>query len=467
MQKKIIIVLLSLLLLLTGCSRLVEMRTLATEPEPVVVNRDIKAQAGDKQQSESREETAEAAAEVLPSKPERVPVQVKGIYVSAYVAGETKMMEDLLAEIEKTEINTLVIDLKDDLGRVVCKMDSPQVKELDAVKIYVSDMEGLLEKLKAHNIYTIARIPAFRDGWLGEQKPEWCVQYADGSVFRDRDNNAWVNPYKQEAWDYLVEIGTEAKRLGFDEVQFDYVRFCTEQGMQNVVFNEADVRGRSRTEIICEFMAYAYGRLKAEGLFVSADVFGAIIGSGINADSVGQVYGELARHLDYISPMIYPSHYAEGNYGIDYPDMHPYATITAALAASRKELYYAASESGHIAAVRPWLQDFTATWLPHHITYTGAQVREQIQATYDAGYDEWLLWDASCKYEWDGLLTPEEAAQEAARIEASRAALPEPTYEPEPAPPAETAPVVTAPAVTVPVITAPAGTAPVVTAPAE
>jgi len=466
-MKNIIIVSLSLLLLLlTGCSRLVEMRTLATEPEPVVVNRDVKVRPGNSQQSESEsgEETTEAAAGVIPPEPERIPVQVKGIYVSAYVAGESKMMDDLLAEIDKTEVNALVIDLKDDLGRVVCKMDSPQVKELEAVKVYISDMEGLLKKLKAHNVYTIARIPAFRDSWVGEQRPEWCVQNADGSVFRDRDQNAWINPYKQEAWDYLIEIAVEAKRLGFDEVQFDYVRFCTEKGMQYVVFNEADVQKRSRTTIICEFMAYAYDKLRAEGLFVSADVFGAIIGSGVNAESVGQVYGELARHLDYISPMIYPSHYAEGNYGIDYPDMHPYETITAALAASRKELYYAGLESEHIAVVRPWLQDFTATWLPHHISYTGVQVREQIQATYDAGYDEWLLWDASCKYEWDGLLTPAAAAKETGQIKESRAALPEPSYEPETTAPAATAPVVTAPAVTAPVVSAPIMTAPATSA---
>lgn len=201
--------------------------------------------------------------------------------------------------------------------------------------------------------------------------------------------------------------------------------------MKEAVFDEADVQGRSRTDIICEFMAYAYEKLKNEGLFVSADVFGAIINSGINADSVGQIYGEMAKHMDYISPMIYPSHYADGNYGIDHPDMHPYETITAALADSRKELYFAGLDGSHIAEVRPWLQDFTASWLANHITYGGEQVREQIQATYDAGYDEWLLWDASCKYEWDGLLTPEAAEAEASRIAESRAALPETTYAPE------------------------------------
>lgn len=425
--------------LLTGCSRFDSMKNVATTPEPVVVER------GKMREEEARQETEEETEPetesiTIEQEPERIPVKVKGIYISAYVAGTTTMVDNLIAEIDKTEINTLVIDLKDDFGRVACEMDSPLVDEIGSVKVYIRDIETLMQKLKEHDIYAIARIPAFRDAWLGEHRPEWCVTKADGTVFHDRDGNAWVNPYKQEAWDYLVEIATQAKKIGFDEVQFDYVRFCTEKGMQEAVFDEADVQGRSRTDIISEFMAYTYDRLKKEGLFVSADVFGAIINSGINANSVGQIYGELAKHLDYISPMIYPSHYADGNYGIDHPDMHPYQTISAALADSRKELYFAGLESDHIATVRPWLQDFTASWLANHIPYGGKEVREQIQATYDAGYDEWLLWDASCKYDWSGLLTPGEAKTEAARIAESRAALPETTYAPETtAPPATTA----------------------------
>ena len=198
--------------------------------------------------------------------------------------------------------------------------------------------------------------------------------------------------------------------------------------MKEAVFDEADVQGRSRTGIILEFMEYAYDRLKAEGLFVSADVFGAIINSDVNADSVGQIYGEMAKHLDYISPMIYPSHYADGNYGIAHPDMQPYETICAALMDSRKELYFAGKNGEHIAVVRPWLQDFTASWLTNHIPYGGPEVRSQIQAVYDCGYDEWLLWDAACTYDWDGLLTPEEAEAEREQIAQSRAALPETTF---------------------------------------
>lgn len=422
-----ILCLLIALFLITGCGRLDSMRDTGTTPAPVVVDRD--GRAGEPAAPAGETETeSETEPVVIATEPERIPVQVKGIYISAYVAGTPSMMDTLLEEIDRTEINTLVIDLKDDFGRVVCEMDSPTVTALDAVKVYIADIEGLMQKLDERGIYTIARVPAFRDAWLGEQRPEWCLHNADGTLFTDRDGNSWANPYKQEVWDYLAEIGIEAGKLGFDEIQFDYVRFCTENRMANVVIDEADAAGRSRTDIICEFMEYQYSRLKAAGLFVSADVFGAIINSGVNADSVGQIYGEMAKHMDYISPMIYPSHYGDGNFGIEHPDTQPYETITAALYQSKKELYFAAQDSEHIAEVRPWLQDFTATWLEHHIPYTGSEVRAQIQACYDAGYDEWLLWDASCRYEWDGLLTPEAAAEEAGAIARSRAALPETTF---------------------------------------
>lgn len=424
--------------LLTGCEK-AEKLNLATTPAPVVVERGaVRKDAAEPESRQSPEEVpageglpeegAASAEIVIDTAPQRIPVKVKGIYISAYVAGTTSMVDKLIAEIDRTEANALVIDLKDDFGRVACEMDSELIQNVGSIKTYIPNVEELLQKLEDHEIYTIARIPAFRDAWLGEVRPDWCIKKADGSLFKDRDGNTWVNPYCQEAWEYLVEIAIQAGKLGFDEVQFDYVRFCTEKGMKEAVFDEALVQGRSRTDIIGEFMEYAYARLKKEGLFVSADVFGAIIGSDINADSVGQIYGEMAKHLDYISPMIYPSHYADGNYGIDHPDIHPYETIMAALADSRKELYFAGLDGEHVAQVRPWLQDFTASWLENHVEYGPEQIRAQIQATYDSGYDEWLLWDASCKYTWDGLLMPEEAEEEARRIEESRAAMPETTY---------------------------------------
>lgn len=375
----------------------------------------------------------EDQAIMIRTAPERTPVKVKGIYVSAYIAGTEAMMDEIIRRIDETELNAVVIDVKDDNGRITFEMDAPAVQEIGACVNYIPDMAGLAAKLKEHHIYMIARIPAFRDPYLADAKPEWCCKLADGSVFRDRNQLAWVNPYKKEVWDYLIQIAKKAGEAGFDEIQFDYIRFCTEKGMNKVVFDEADTEGRSRQEIILEFTQYAYEQLSEEGLFVSADVFGAVIGGGVDAAAVGQDYREMAGRLDYICPMIYPSHYGDGNFGIPHPDTQPYDTILGALTASKEDLMVPEEEAeegrsqatgpqeqeagragGQAAAiVRPWLQDFTASYLKHYIHYGPEQVRQQIQAVYDAGYEEWILWSAAVNYHYDGLLPAEKEQEEA------------------------------------------------------
>lgn len=361
-----------------------------------------------KNEAAGADETTAMEEIVISTKPERTPVKVKGIYVSAYVAGMDDLMEEIIAQIDRTELNAVVIDVKDDHGRITFAMDSPSAQGIHACVNYIPDIEALTGKLKEHDIYLIARIPAFRDPYLAEVRPDWCCKLADGSVYRDKNKLAWVNPYKKEVWDYLVEIGKKAGEAGFDEIQFDYIRFCTERGMQNVVFDEADTRGRTRQEVILEFVQYAYEELSREGLFVSADVFGVVMGGGNDAQVVGQDYGAMAGALDYICPMIYPSHYGDGCFGIAHPDTQPYETVAAALGESKAALAQYQSSKPQAdqvqVAVRPWLQDFTAGYLKHHIAYGPQQVREQIQAVYDAGYEEWILWDAKVTYDYDGLL---------------------------------------------------------------
>ena len=364
---------------------------------------------------------------------ERIPVKVKGIYLSAYMAGSSQAMEKVLGQLKDTELNAVVIDAKDDEGHVTFQMDSPIVQEVGSCVNYIPDIGSLLVALKEQGVYCIARIPAFRDPFLANARPEWCLKKADGSIYRDRNNLAWVNPYKKEVWEYLLEIAEEAGRAGFDEIQFDYIRFCTEKGMDQVVFQEEDTGGKSRQEIILEFTDFAYGRLKDKGLFVSADVFGAVIHSSQDGQAVGQDYREMAKRLDYICPMVYPSHYGNGNFGIPCPDTQPYETVYHALLDSVKVLSSpAGSFQGEEAAkgegqelmgpdgirgtVRPWLQDFTASYLPRYIPYGPTQVREQIQAVYDAGYEEWILWSAAGNYHYGGLL-PSQAEQAAQAAE--------------------------------------------------
>ena len=335
-----------------------------------------------------------------PALPGREAVKVRGIYISGPMAGSTELFQNILDSAAGTEINTVVIDFKDDQGRITCPVDSPVASEIGACRPYVQDMKELIASLKERGLYVIARVVAFRDPWLAEKKPEWSLHLADGSLYRDRQGMAWVDPYRKEVWDYLVEVGTEAKEAGFDEVQFDYIRFSTEGTMRDVVFDEAVTGGRSKTDVITEFVKYAYENLASQGLFVSADVFGTIIGSDIDAQAV---YTEMAKHLDYICPMIYPSHYGPGNFGLEHPDTMPYETVLEALKKSQMVMDQAAEADGHVssqAIVRPWLQDFTASYLGegNYIPYGYNEVQRQIQAVKDAGYDEWMLWSAANRY---------------------------------------------------------------------
>lgn len=410
-----------LILALTGCSRYEPAKEM-TRSRNEAAQSEAQRQAGQEGQETKEAEAADSDVITISSYPPRNPVKVKGIYVSAYVAGTGDMMDKIIEEIDRTELNAVVIDVKDDQGRITYAMDSPTVDDIGACQVFIQDMPALMAKLKEHGIYTIARVVAFRDPYLAEQKPEWSLHVADGRIYRDNKGLAWVNPYKREVWDYLVEVGKKAGETGFDEIQFDYIRFAVDRTMNDVVFDDADTQGRDKTQAITEFISYAHDELAKEGLFVSADVFGTIMRSEEDAAAVGQEYEDMAEQLDYICPMIYPSHYGPGNFGIEYPDTQPYDTILNALNGSRVLLAASAKEDAPQAVVRPWLQDFTASYLEHYIKYGDEQVRQQIQAVYDAGYDEWILWDAGVSYHYGGLLTPEAAAKEDEHIAQSRAA---------------------------------------------
>ncbi len=330
----------------------------------------------------------------------RVATKVQGIYVTAPTAG-TDYMNDLIELVETTEINAMVIDIKDDHGKISYRMESATANEIGATTNTISDMETLVQLLRGKGIYLIARIVAFKDPYLAEQRQDLAVKNKDGSLFRDNNGEGWVNPYYKDVWDYLVEIATESASMGFDEIQFDYIRFSTGIGISNADFGEV-AKDKSKEEIITEFTKYAYEKISPLGVFVSADVYGTIISSSVDAGLVGQNYVEMAKYLDYICPMIYPSHFTEGNYGIKHPDLEPYNIIRKVLTASQEKLNMI--EPGeHRAIVRPWLQDFTATWIENYQNYGAEELREQIEGVYSVGYDEWLLWNASCRYSEEGL----------------------------------------------------------------
>lgn len=331
------------------------------------------------------------------------PPPIKGIYVTGPVAGHERM-EEIISLVEETELNAVVIDVKNDDGYITYSMDSQTVESLGSTVKYVKDMPALIERLHEKDIYVIARIVAFRDPHLAEAKPEWSVHRTNGSIYYDNSGLAWVNPYKREVWDYLVEVASCAAEDGFDEIQFDYVRFSTEIKSGQVDYGE-DSDTVSKTEIITQFTEYAYTKLSALDVYVSADVFGTIIDNENDSKIVGQDYAAISSNLDIICPMIYPSHYASGVYGQTYPNSAPYEMIKGAMGASDTALKDL--PEGEKPIVRPWLQDFTASWIKPHCSYGAEEVRAQIQAVYDAGYSEWILWNASNRYTKEALLPDE------------------------------------------------------------
>lgn len=323
------------------------------------------------------------------------PAAVKGLYINAWTAGSSRRMEQLFDLADRTEINTFVIDVKDATGYVSYRTGVARAKQLGADReIRIRDVRALLARLREHGIYPIARIVVFKDPLAAARNPAWSIQKEDGSLWRDHNGELWVDPYNREIWDYHIALAREAVLLGFSEVQWDYVRFpdVPERYMRTAVYPAQG--GRSRSQGIREFLQYSREQLADLGVPVTADVFGLTV-SVRNDMGIGQHWEDMVDATDVLLPMVYPSHFARGSYGIPVPNADPYQTV-------KKAMEYAVRRTEGIegaAAIRPWLQDFTLGW-PR---YGAAEVRAQIQATYDAGLSEWVLWNPSSRYTAEAL----------------------------------------------------------------
>lgn len=346
---------------------------------------------------------APTAAPTPEPTPRAAPPEVRGIYISGPVAGDP-YMDSLLELIDETELNAVVIDVKNDEGNLTYLPDGGAAAELGACIRYIRDLPGLVARLKEHGVYTIARISAFKDPVLAQARPELALRGADGSNVSEGGGPAWVNPYEREVWEYLIEAALGAARAGFDEVQFDYVRFPTGKGTENADYGNA-AGDMSREDAVLGFLEAARAALEPEGVWVSADVFGTVIKSKMDAEMIGQDYARMAGVVDFICPMVYPSHYAAGTFGLEVPDRAPYETVLAALKGSKTAL----AGTERPAGVRAWLQCFTATWVKGHIDYGAEEIQAQIQAVYDAGYTDWILWNAKNNYSAAGLTGEEES----------------------------------------------------------
>ena len=325
-----------------------------------------------------------------PAPPVRVkPAKVKGLYLSAWTAGYQPRLETLIGLADRTEINAMVIDVKDEIGDITYPSQAPYVDDVGAnSRPRARDIDGLLKMFTEREIYKIGRVTVFKDPRAAEGRPAWALKTASGNLWRDRTGAAWLDPYNREVWDYIIGIAKEAVAKGFDEIQWDYVRFPSDGDISAIVYPARDAGDtRTRVEVVKGFLTYAKEQLEPLGVPISADLFG-LVTSADDDLGIGQTL-ELATEVDYISPMTYPSHYAPGSYGYDNPNAAPYGVLARAMQDAKARL-----GEDKVATLRPWLQDFDLG----SPAYGAEELRAQIQACEDNGVEEWLLWSAANTY---------------------------------------------------------------------
>jgi hypothetical protein len=315
------------------------------------------------------------------------PFTAKAIYLTHLTLADDKRFGDLLALVKRTELNAMVVDVKGDSGEVFYDSTVPLAREIGAVAP-AYDIRKRLKQLREANVYAIARVVVMEDTVLATAKPEWAVRNkATGQPWRDFNNIAWMNAYRPEVWDYNVAIAKEVAQLGFDEVQYDYVRFPSDGPLAQADYGQPNSE-EGRTAAIAAFLGRAQKELAPLGVYLAADLFGLTMVAEDDM-GIGQKIESVADTLDYICPMVYPSHFARGSFGFPNPAAKPYDVIFQSMAGGKVKL------GDSRALFRPWLQDFDL----YGTDYTPEMVRAQIKAAEENQSSGWLIWNAGNKYQ--------------------------------------------------------------------
>ncbi|MHB8637958.1 MAG: putative glycoside hydrolase, partial [Fimbriimonadaceae bacterium] len=338
----------------------------------------------------------QAVATEKPSVPTRPhftrPDHVRGIYLTAWSAGSKKKRAWVYNLMKHTTLNSVVIDLRD-TGEMYWKTGIPLATQAKANDIAVVNAPKLMAELAAHNVYPIARIACFRDNKVPKVFPNRAVQLANGKVWADRSGHTWLDPYNKENWRYVLATVDYALRIGFPEIQLDYMRFPSEGKAESQRYPaqaKYDDPKAKPEDVIAAFTEYVGKRVKERGAVFSADIFG-IISSSKSDQGIGQELEKVAKPFDVMSPMVYPSHFAAGEYGIKYPVAEPYEILMKSLGDYKKRL------PGK--AIRPWLQDFSLKEPGQPLVHYGvAEIHAEIKAAHDNGYDDFLMWNAVNHY---------------------------------------------------------------------
>jgi len=324
------------------------------------------------------------------------PDTLRGLYVNRWAALGDRMW-DLVDVAKRTEINALVIDVKDDRGLVLYKSRVPLAQAIGADSnrpMSPRRLAALFDSLRAHHIYPIARIVVAKDPLLAGERMEWAIKRrADGKAWLDKNGRPWLDPTQPAVWQYAIDLAREARSVGFSAVQFDYVRFPDDNRMVREAVFPLE-HGRTRAQVIRDQLGVVREALKPSGMPMTIDVFG-LTATDTTDMGIGQRWEMFIDRADVVLPMVYPSHFAPGTYKLGNPNAHPYATIDHVLKDMKKRT---AGISG-AARIVPWYQDFTLG----PPAYTASQVRAQIKAGYDNGFHSWILWNPGSKYHTDAL----------------------------------------------------------------
>jgi hypothetical protein len=322
----------------------------------------------------------------------KTPESVRAIYMSSWVAGTPSLRNKLIAFIDESGVNSVVIDIKDSTGVVSFIIDDPVVKKYQTENIRIRDIENLIKILHEKNIYIIGRLTAFQDPLLAKKEPSWAFTRVDnGQTWKDRKGLAFINPQSQQSWDYLARIAKYSYSIGFDEINFDYIRYPSDGNITNIDYNLKE--GETKRSSLKYFYHYLDTELRSQNIPISADIFGLVTTAKQDV-GIGQHFEDIYPYFDAIAPMVYPSHYRSGHFGYDNPNAHPYSVVTQ----SMQSAYDRAVEMEQDPQkLRTWIQDFTLGYPK----YGKSEIIDQIQATYDIGLDSYMSWDPKNRYTQD------------------------------------------------------------------
>ncbi|MFL5487225.1 MAG: putative glycoside hydrolase [Gemmatimonadaceae bacterium] len=312
----------------------------------------------------------------------------RGLYVFRFGAN-TRRMKHLIGIADSTEINALIIDVKDEFGLNFNSSD-PMLKKNAGTQVKAGNLGALVDTIRAHGILPVARIVVFKDSVTARNNPDHTIRKADGTAWRDKKGQTWVNPYANAIWEYNFRVAEEAIKMGFGEIQFDYIRFPEPyRSLPQQVFPEQN--GRTKPQVLAEFLTAARTRFAKLGVRTTADVFGLVTSVG-GALEVGQKWEPITQSVDVVLPMVYPSHYPPGSFQLPHPNADPYDVIHIAISRARERDEKLGIKGEH---VRPWLQAFSIGKPP----YGPHEIEEQKRAVYDAGYDGWVMWEPGTRYD--------------------------------------------------------------------